>query len=363
MKTIWRWLAMVCAIGTAWGFLPAVADEGPVVLTTQHVDLRISYDPTRTNLLDLLLVDDDAHPARVLASTNAILIAAEASRLELPGDLPPLGSAGDPLWVLPASQADGLLYLGISGEGNPLGVFSGPFTLRLLAVRGPGHFFLWQSELGLLNFFMNSRDGIQAEDAFPQLVGGHSHADWGFTTAGVYRVTFQAEARRVGESTNLLSPPREFTFHVLPLPPEPASPFRDWQETHWPGQADAAQAVATADPDGDGWANLWEYALGTDPKSATSGSGARPMPVPSSGPGAGGVTLGWSAAAGATDVEYALVAAERVTGPWSEVTAETTSVAEGAGTGPVRWTLRDARPSAGRTTSFYRVEIRLKVGP
>ena len=359
MKTMLRWIVwMFLCASRGW----SATTDGPVLLTTQHVDLRVSYDPARTNLLDVLVADEDSQPPRFLDSTNAVLVVAEPSRLELPVDLPPLGGAGDPLWILPASQADGLLYLGLSGEGNPTGVFAGPFTLRLLDVRGPGPFFLWQSEVGSLNFFMNSRDGIDASDAFVQLVGGHSHASWGFGTTGVFRITFQAEARRVGESTNIVSPPREFTFHVLPLPPEPASPFRAWQDARWPGAAGTADAAAGADPDGDGWANLWEYALGTDPKSGASGAEARPRVSSVVEGGKSRIELRWETSAEATDVEYVLESSDHVNGAWAAVASEVGSAAAAGKPGRVTWVLRDARSVLPATAAFYRVGIRIKVG-
>lgn len=350
---------MWCALwAMAVPFRSSAAGDAPVLLTDQHVDLRVVYDATSTNLLDIVVVDEDTHPARSLASTNCLLVASEAARLELPSDLPPLGNAGDPLWVLPASQQAGLLYLGISGEGVPGGVFAEPFHLQLLGLEGPGDVFLWQAELGGLEFHINTRDGIGPDDVFEQPAGGHSHADWGFATTGVYRVTFRAESRRVDETTNIFSPPRTFTFHVLPLPSEPVSPFRQWQQTHWPGVSDSTVVGEAADPDRDGQPNLWEYVLGTDP----SVPDLAPIPVPALTFERQGElqrpVIQIVRDRAASDAGFRLWTAEQSTGPWSR--SEVLPDIFAATDGWVVYRFGDPRPVAFRGGSFYRLEVMLE---
>ncbi len=348
----WGWWAM-WVLG-AWLGSVALQAADPVILATEHVDLRIRYRPEATPMLDIVATNDDARPPVDHPATNTVLQAAEFARLELPGDLPPLGSAGDPIWVLPASQKEGLLYLGMSAEGNPFGVFDGALEMRLLSVDGPGHFFLWQAELGGLQFWMNSRDGLGPEDVFRQSVGGHSHFDWGFTTSGVYRLTFQAVARRLGETTNLLSDPTEFTFHILPLPPVTASPFQQWQASQWPGELNPAIVGEEADPDGDRLVNLWEYALGRSPQTTDSD----PLPGPSirleGDAGQLRPVIRVPRAASATDVEYRMESASSPTGPWLALSlaSETTP-----GTGDaVVVTFRDPEVVGQQSQVFYRVK-------
>jgi surface-anchored protein len=347
----WRWAVWGLVV---WFGAVALQAADPVILATEHVDLRIRYRPEATPMLDIVATNDDARPPMDHPATNTVLQAAELARLELPVDLPPLGSAGEPIWVLPASQREGLLYLGMSAEGNPFGVFDGPLEMRLLAVDGPGHFFLWQAELGGLRFWMNSRDGLGEEDVFRQLVGGHSHFDWGFTTSGVYRLTFQAVARRLGEATNLLSAPTEFTFHILPLPPVTASPFEQWQASQWPGESNPAVVGEEADPDGDRLVNLWEYALGRSPKAAD----ADPLPGPSirleGDAGQLRAVIRVPRAASATDVEYRTESASSLAGPWRELSLASETI---PGTGDtVVVTFRDPEPVGQLSQVFYRVK-------
>lgn len=345
---------LVLSVARAWS-------EDPVVLINQHVDLRITHDASLETPLGLRLVDSDSEPPRALASTNAILVAAEAARLELPADVPPLGSVGDSLWALPASQEPGLLYLGISAVGIPVGTFDGPLMLRLLGVEGPGHFFLWQAELGTLQFWMNSRDGVDAGDAIAQLPGGHSHANWGFSTSGLYRITFQSEGRRVGESTNRVSEPTVVTFHVLPLPVVPPTPYRIWQAEHWPGVSEDAILGESADPDADGRPNLWEYADGTDPRVADLPKVPQIVATVSTAGAETKSVLHMRRPATATDLEFRIFTAPEPSGPWQPVTgAIPVETAEGDWTRvEVTRPLGDVPPS-GR---FHRVGLLRKGNP
>jgi surface-anchored protein len=64
---------------------------------------------------------------------------------------------------------------------------------------------------------MNTRDGITDADKTSPLVGSHEHYNWGFSTNGIYKVTFQVSGQLTG-STNVSSLPTTFIFQVLPLP-------------------------------------------------------------------------------------------------------------------------------------------------
>lgn len=331
----------------------------PVVFTHQHIDLRIAYSPAAEPALQLVISDDESLPRTDHDLTNAVLVIAESARLSLPVDLPPLGNAGDPLWVIPASQNPELPYLGVSAEGNPTGVFDGPLQLLLRQVEGPGQFFLWQAELGGLQFLMNTRDGVDETDVYFQPVNGHSHLDWGFTTSGVYRLTFQASGRRLGETTNLLSAPATLTLHLLPLPP--ASPFQRWQAEHWPDAIDPAVIGPDADPDRDGWVNLWEYALGLDP--TTSDPPSDPVPrldlaaeiLPPR------AILSVLRSATATDLTWTVHGADAPQGPWQRL-GEATDAGP-VSDGLVAVTFQDSRPVSSRAAAFYQFELRLNASP
>jgi surface-anchored protein len=351
-------LTLVLMVGWVGGLVQASPGEERVMLRDEHVDLRARYDATRTPALDLVVM---INTNRVYLPNEAVLVGEEVARLELPSDLPPLGLAGDSLWVLPASDLEGVIHLGFSGEGLPSGVFAEPMKFRLVAMEGPGHFFLWQAgSMGDFQFFMSTRDGIGSDDFFPQSVGGHSHANWGFTTSGVYHVTFEASTRRVGETTNLVSAPDTFTFHVLPLP-EVVSGFAAWQELHWPGVTEEAVIGETADPDGDGRVNLWEYALGLNPKVADAEpAGAPRLQVEWTGTGQQ-VEVSMPRSMGVSDVAYELYASGSVGGPWLQVEGWLVEEEAEEGWRWVRW--RGDQVLAAEEDWFYRVGVRRNIEP
>jgi surface-anchored protein len=260
--------------------------------------------------------------------TQTVLQVGESARLALPLDLPPLGQAGDPLWVLPASQDPELLYLGISGDGLPAGLFLEPVQLRFRGCEGPGRLFAWQTDgVGGLAFQVDGTDGFDDRDAIPLPAGGHSHHNWGFTTNGIYRVRLQAEGRRAGIATNDLSLETVLTFHVLPLPPSEETPFQRWQRRHWPdGTPDTLQG-AGADPDADGVVNAMEYALHLDPTSASRDGLPEGIQMD-----AGGITrpaLRFTRVKAASDLDYRVTTATQLAGPWTG--ASGTSLIEDTG--------------------------------
>ena len=350
MKPIPLVLAMAAAGFTAWG--------QPVTLTNEHCDLRVIYQPDATNKLAFGIRDSDRgisyEPAEV------ILTAIEAARLTLPGDFPPLGTAGAPLWVLPASQNPQLLYLGFSGDGLPQGVFDGPVNVRLLSISGPGDFFVWQAGgTGALEFQMDTSDGFSEQDHVPLFPGGHSHHNWGFTSNGIVTITLQATGRRLGAATNETSLETALTFHVLPIPDEPDSPFALWQETHWPGVTDLALIGPEADPDADGLLNLLEYAFALDPK-VPSLDGIPQLSIREMA-GERFAVLTYRQAMAATDLEFEPVVTSNLPLPdWQHLTDQL-EVTDHESYQLV--TVRDTVPLAGGAARFFQLRVSLKTAP
>jgi hypothetical protein len=267
--------AALTALGTAT--LLGLAGER-VRLTTEHVDLAVVHQPDDpTNRLALVISDDDL--GATYLSNQVVLVVAEAARTELPADIPPLGSAGDPLWILPQSPDPQVLFLGLSAEDVPPGEFPEALTLRLRGVAGPGHVLAWQVAPGGLDVRFNSRDGLDDNDQILLFAGGHAHMNFGFTTNGVFELVFEVQGRRAGAATNDFSLPTPIRFEVEPLPPPAETPFTRWQRTQWPGVDDPAVIGPAADPDGDGMVNAVEYALGLDPHRADRDRLPRPRLV------------------------------------------------------------------------------------
>ncbi|MBM3883175.1 MAG: hypothetical protein FJ387_26250 [Verrucomicrobia bacterium] len=349
--------AIVLLAGGLWAAAPLTADVAR--LTTEHVDIKAVYQPNdATNKLAIAINDDDH---RILyRSSEVALVVAEVAKLVLPGDYPPLGSAGDNLWILPQTQNPALLYLGLSAENDPPGVmppgvFTGQLTLRLVAVDGPGHFFLWQADaIGGLDVRMNSRDGISEADRTPLALGSHEHFNYGFTTNGVYQVVLQVEGRRAGVATNDYSLATPIRFEVEPLPPAPATPFAAWQEKHWPGVTDEAIIGPEADPDRDRRPNRLEYAYAFDPKKP-DGDGTPSLSLVARKTGrAAEITFRRNLAA--TDAVFRLEAGPSVVGPWTSIT-EVTGIEDRGGYELL--TLREATPVESTAARFYRLPVEL----
>jgi surface-anchored protein len=325
-----------------------------IALTNEHTDIRVVYEPEAASKLRFLVRDSD----RGIQYTpeEVIFKVPEAARLTLPTDLPPLGVAGAPLWVLPATQDPELLYVGFSGDGVPQAVFDGPIDVRLLSVVGAGEFFLWQTGgTGTLDFQFDTSNGIDEGDQAALHPGGHSHHHWGFSSNGVVRVTLQANGWQLGAITNETSLATTFTFHVLPIAD---SAFAQWQQIHWPGSADPQRVSADADPDGDGIRNLLEYAFDLDPNLA-SRSGLPELSVRESAGQRYGM-LTFRQAGAATDIEYEpVVSSNLMTDGWTPLTQMHEVVDHGS---HQLVTMRDDVPLEGSSSRYYMVRVRFKPG-
>ncbi len=337
----------------ALGLTGALPAQTPfALLTREHTDLRILYSPGTSNLLDFVARDEDNRIN--YRSNQVVLIARPPSRVTLPAGTP-FGDVGQPFWILPQSQNVNLLYLGVSAEGIPQGVFNGPLTVQLKAIDAPGYFMVWQAVgPGQFNLRINTRDGVSSADAFTPIIGSHEHFNWGFSQPGVYCLTFQVTGRRVGESTNLVSRECTFAFHVQPLPPP--TNFVTWQKHFWPPGFDPAVADAAANPDGDAFDNWHEYAFGLSPTNVNA-IPAAPMFTFIEADGQSYGALTYVRYLPALDFTYRAEATTVLPAGWSPLT-EVLAVAPQPDGLTERVTIRDLQP----TTQSPRF-LRLRVDP
>jgi surface-anchored protein len=317
--------------------------------TQEHVDLLSFQWNGSSNQLSLM-ASDDTHGV-LYASNQCVVICPETMKFTLPAGTP-FGNEGEPLWILPQNPYAGVPYVGVSAEAIAAGLFNDPLTIQLKRVEGPGQFIVWQSTgIGSFDIKMDTRDGIGANDKLTPFVGGHEHHNWGFTTSGVYRVYFQAVARRVGQATNTLSPETPFTFHVQPL-----KPFETWTATNWPCECRTNIIAAAADPDADSGVNAVEYALGTNPKVITTNGWPTASLVTTNGQTFGALT--YTHVKAATDCMYEVVAASSVTATNWQALTDVFSVEDQGTTEQV--TMRDSQPSNASAQRFYRLRVRLR---
>ncbi|MDX1952397.1 MAG: choice-of-anchor M domain-containing protein [Verrucomicrobiota bacterium] len=312
----------------------------------EHIDVSIKYKPEAIAKLDFELFIERT---RFVSLTNAVLVAREEAQLTLPGGTP-FGEEGDSIWILPQSQNTSLLYMGFSAEEIPLGIFDGPLEVQLVSVDGPGNFFMWQStSVGNLEIKMNTRDGIGPEDKTVPFIGSHEHVNWGFSTNGIYKVTFLATGRRMGEETNVFSEPQTLVFHVLPLPAS-LTPFQQWQlEKFGQGALENVKGAA-ADPDGDTVQNIFEYAFGLDPLNPPR------MNLPSAWINTNGAGIEFSRAIRATDLNISIEFTDSLDSmEWQSANGTFVVLEENSDIQRVRFK-DDAAPGS---TRFYKLQLSL----
>ncbi|WP_051798111.1 choice-of-anchor M domain-containing protein [Catenuloplanes japonicus] len=181
-----RLAAVALTAAVAGSLLATPAQAAPITLSAGHVDvLDVDY---AGGVVTLDLRDGtgstpvDRNPADVILDVPA------AARTTVPSGTAWsfLGTAGSTVWVLPQSQNANLLFAG----WDTTGATGAPaLTFRLTAVSGPGRFSVYTTgSFGTPTKLFDSGDGLPDSLAVP--VGTHAHANWAFSAAGTYAVTF-----------------------------------------------------------------------------------------------------------------------------------------------------------------------------
>jgi surface-anchored protein len=200
------------ATALAASTLPAAAT--PVVVLSQgHVDVvDVHYED---GALELHVHDETVDPSVEREPSEVLLRVLPAAETTVPADPAYgfLGQPGAPVWILPEIQNPELIWPGLSTEEIEPGAFAGDtVALTLRRVRGPGALSVFASDpFGAPNVLADSGDGTP--DQLTLATGGHQHANWAFTSSGVYRVTFQAAAT-LADGTQVVSDPATYTFLV-----------------------------------------------------------------------------------------------------------------------------------------------------
>lgn len=187
------------------------------VISTGHVDIGIGY---KNGAFDLHVHQEEPVEMEYEPS-EALIQIGPASQTTAPGGaFSFLGPAGTPVWILPATEVEGLPFLGFGTEELNPSDWSGNLTLTLKSVSGPGSFSLWEvNSFGSPQVFMSSHDGIGASESLNLSPGSHSHYNLGFSQPGVYGLTFEASGAHATDGLRL-SGPVEYRFEVVPEPHE-----------------------------------------------------------------------------------------------------------------------------------------------
>ncbi|MFF9193955.1 choice-of-anchor M domain-containing protein [Streptomyces sp. NPDC014779] len=186
-----------------------------------------------------------------------------------------LGTPGDPVWWLPSSRLDGLVWPGWNTEEFPAAQVKGRISYRLDALQGPGRLAVVNDNSLDSTVLLDSGNGLP--DAFEHTAGSHSHSAWAFTKEGVYR-TVLTVAATLADGTKV-SDTATIAWAVGTVDPT----------TVRPGPGDGPVAPTTAPPGG-------------TPTTTPSTSPSAPAPggtdEPPAGDGTAGGTNGQAATAG-----------------------------------------------------------------
>ncbi|WP_432970325.1 TIGR03773 family transporter-associated surface protein [Dactylosporangium sp. CA-233914] len=104
-----------------------------------------------------------------------------------------IGPANAPIWQIPQTQQQGVLWAGWNTEEITTAQVTGSVTWKLTGVNGPGALSIFEYDsFGQPKVIFNSKDGLPDTYAIP--LGTHAHGNWVFTAAGAYRLTFTQSA-------------------------------------------------------------------------------------------------------------------------------------------------------------------------
>ncbi len=112
-----------------------------------------------------------------------------------------------------------VLWLGLAVRGKTQAARSADVRLAATALDGPGHLFMYVTgALGQPQVYVNTADGFDAKDVAILPPGAHTHLNWAFTKAGMYKLTLAAslDAGTGGAQTPLGSAVFSFAVGVDP---------------------------------------------------------------------------------------------------------------------------------------------------
>jgi surface-anchored protein len=181
-------------------------------------------EPISTGHVDIVDVDYAAGALTVQALVNGVerdpatveLVVSSGARTTVPSNAAYsfLGAPGDPVWILPQTQNANLLWPGWNATDVPSGVFgSNTLQMTLTSVTG-GELAIYSTGLGGPTVLFDTDDsaGNGLPDTRPLAVGAHTHANWAFSSAGTYTVTFRVSGTLTNGTT--VSDDATYTFTV-----------------------------------------------------------------------------------------------------------------------------------------------------
>jgi surface-anchored protein len=179
-----------------------------------------SAEPISTGHVDVIDIDYASGALTVQALVNGVerdpatveLVVLNGAKTTVPNSAAYsfLGAPGDPVWILPQTQNTNLLWPGWNSTDVPSGVFgSNTLQMSLIGVTG-GELAIYTTSLGNPTVLFDNGNGLP--DTRPLATGAHAHANWAFSNAGTYTVTFQITGTLTNGTT--ISDDATYTFTV-----------------------------------------------------------------------------------------------------------------------------------------------------
>jgi surface-anchored protein len=177
-----------------------------------------SAEPISTGHVDVIDVDYASGALTVQALVNGVerdpatveLVVLNGARTTVPSNSAYsfLGAPGDPVWILPQTQNTNLLWPGWNATDVPSGVFQS-LQMSLTGVTG-GELAIYTTGLGSPTVLFDNGNGLP--DTRSLAAGAHTHANWAFSSAGTYTVTFRVSGTLTNGTT--VSDDATYTFTV-----------------------------------------------------------------------------------------------------------------------------------------------------
>ncbi|MGC7102724.1 choice-of-anchor M domain-containing protein [Amycolatopsis lurida] len=209
MKTLrtTRQLFVAAAIATVVTFgVAGTASAAPLVISAGHVDV-VDVDYASGALTVQLL--DSAGVERDPATVELQVLPGARTTVPANSAYSFLGAPGDPVWILPQTQNPNLLWAGWNSADVPSGTFASGLQLSLIGVTG-GELAIYTSGLSGPSVLFDNGNGLP--DTRPLAIGAHTHANWAFSGAGTYTVTFRVSGTLSTGAT--VSDEATYTFTV-----------------------------------------------------------------------------------------------------------------------------------------------------
>ena len=274
---------LVSSVAGARAYDPAVG-AGYVVLPAPHADLNVNWNAATQTFSGGFRTDSDSSGGGAFVQfgpEDAIAYLPATGQRERTSNASQnnfQGALGDTYWVFPSnatlSNNAYTLYLGLTAYGV---AYDGTFTdnrirwtvhaVENLTTPAANAFYGYSVSAGPTVNMQLTADPAYPAAQMTLLANGHTHLNLLFKAAGLYRVTLRVRGTLAATGQEVSSlVPVYFGVEEWQIPATTMS-YENWRMAEFTDQqaADALVSGPGADPDGDGFTNLQEFAFGGDP--------------------------------------------------------------------------------------------------